>query len=227
MIRTVALIALVGSAAAYQSDELFCTQTYNVLTCGSYTTNTTCVADTKCVWDADEEGCNLNAADNALWSSDVMAGYGNLTASTSGAACGAVTTEAACVTACAWSGENKECMANVATADAALTAASVPAGVRGFVAVSTMGATTCGPAGNATATNCADSKCELQTKGDESRCRLTAEYALSAMQEKCGANGAAALATAQAANGVSSGADVAAPLMVVLSTLVAALAIFA
>jgi hypothetical protein len=58
-------------------------------------------------------------------------------------------------------------------------------------------------------------------------CQLTAEYALSAMQEKCGANGAAALATAQAANGVSSGADVAAPLMVVLSTLVAALAIFA
>jgi hypothetical protein len=58
-------------------------------------------------------------------------------------------------------------------------------------------------------------------------CQTTAEYALSTMQEKCGANGAAALATAQAANGVSSGADVAAPLMVVLSTLVAALAIFA
>ena len=227
MIRTVALIALVGSAAAYQSDELFCTQTYNALTCDSYTTNITCAANTKCVWDADEEYCGLNAADFNLMIADYEAGWGNMSASASVAACYAVTTEAECVTACAWSGEEQRCKANVATADAALTNASVPAGVRGFAEVQTTSSTTCGPAGTANATNCADPKCVLETENNETSCQPTVEYSISTMQEKCGANGAAALATAQTANGVSSGADVAAPLMVVLSTLVAALAIFA
>jgi len=47
------------------------------------------------------------------------------------------------------------------------------------------------------------------------------------MSAKCGTNGTAALAIAQTANGIGSGANPAAPAMVILSTLVGALAIFA
>jgi hypothetical protein len=118
-------------------------------------------------------------------------------------------------------------MANIASADAALTTASAPAGVRGFIEIATTSQTTCSPAGDATAANCADSKCEFKTEGTDTTCGPTAEYGLGVMKAKCGSNGATALAAAQTANGVSSGADAAAPLMVVLSTLVAALAIFA
>jgi hypothetical protein len=78
-----------------------------------------------------------------------------------------------------------------------------------------------------TPTTCSDSNCEIVTQRTETSCQVTNAYALSAMSAKCGTNGTAALAIAQNANGIGSGANPAAPAMVILSTLVGVLAIFA
>ena len=148
--------------------------------------------------------------------------------STAGAACAAITTDTACTedTTCVWSPINTSCMATAATASTALTAASVPAGVQGFVALGTTVQTTCGTAAVSAAT-CADPNCELVTQGTFSSCQVTVAYGLDALRAKCGTNGAAALAAARAANGITSGANAAAPAVAILATLGCVLALFA
>jgi len=224
MLRTVALLALVAGASAYQTDEIICTHVYNTITCGELETNATCTANTECVWD---DGCELNAIDQAVVSTDYSAGSSALIASTAGAACVAITVEATCTadTTCVWSAEDTACLPTIATADAAMTTAGLPAGVQGFVnAVYITGTTTCGPA-TASNTTCTDSKCEFDV--EDSECVVTRAHVFSTMSAKCGNNGAAARSTAQAAVGISSGANAAAPAMVIISALVGALAIFA
>ena len=81
-------------------------------------------------------------------------------------------------------------------------------------------------ASKAACTAAAADGCELQTLGENFRCKTTNLAKVESIKELCADNGAATYATAAAA-ATPSGADVAAPLMVVLSTLVAALAIFA
>ena len=113
----------------------------------------------------------------------------------------------------------------IATADAAGTTADCPAGVRGLInAAYITDVTTCGPA-TASATTCTDSKCVFNV--EDSECGIAPAHSFSTMSAKCGTNGAAARSTAQAALGISSGANTAAPAMVILSTLIASLAIFA
>jgi len=92
MLRTVALLALVAGASAYQTDEVFYTHVYNVMTCGELETEATCTANTECVWD-DNDGCDLNAIDKAVVQNDLNAGVNGLMSSTPGAACGAITLE--------------------------------------------------------------------------------------------------------------------------------------
>ena len=218
-----------GVWSAYQIDEIFCTHGYNQMTCGALETKAICTANTECVWDADD-GCSLNAADLALIIADVNSAF---TVSYD-AACSAITVEATCTTdtTCVWSAENTGCMPTFATAKTALDAASVPAGVLAYYEVFTYGVTTCGPA-TVSATTCSNSTFEIWTppasaqQGTASTCDPTAAYVLKTAGAGCGTNGATALATAQAANGISSGANTAAPAMVTISALVGALAIFA
>ena len=69
--------------------------------------------------------------------------------------------------------------------------------------------------------------CALQTIGAKIRCHISQVKYIETVETKCGTNGAAARSTAQAAAGISSGANTAAPAMVILSVLIASLAIFA
>ena len=224
MFRSIAVLALVGSASAFQTDEIFCTHVYNRVTCGELETKATCTANTECVWD---DGCELNAIDMAVIRTDYNTGVNGLESTAPSLACAAITAEATCTadTTCVWSAEDTACLPTIATADAAMTTAGLPAGVQGFVnAVYITGTTTCGPA-TASNTTCTDSKCEFDV--EDSECVVTYAHVFSTMSAKCGNNGAAARSTAQAAVGISSGANAAAPTMVIISALVGALAIFA
>jgi len=182
------------------------------VTCSALTTNTTCAANTECVWIAESSECGLNEADETVYVADYIVAAAAVEASTAGAACTAITTDTACTanTKCVWSAEITICRATIGTAESALAAASAPAGVQGFYGLITTCATTCGPA-TVSATTCSDPDCELETQGTDTSCVVTTTYALSAMSAKCGTNGAAALSTAQAANGLSSSANTAAP----------------
>jgi len=213
-----------GSCSAYQTDEIFCTHVYNWLTCGELETEATCTANTECVWD---DGCELNAIDHAVVKTHFNAGTTALMSTAEGMACSVITVEATCTTdtTCVWSAEDTECMPTIATVDATGTTADCPAGVRGMVNdVHITGSTTCGPA-TASATTCTDSKCEFDV--EDSECVVTNAHVFSTISAKCGNNGAAARSMAQAAVGISSGANAAAPAMVIISALVGALAIFA
>lgn len=227
MFRAVAVLALASVVSAYQTDEIFCKHAYNAFTCTALTTNASCAANTACVWDAGT-ACGLNQVDQTVLVNDLVGGLEAVAASTAGAACAAITTDTACTedTTCVWSPINTSCMATAATASTALTAASVPAGVQGFVALGTTVQTTCGTAAVSAAT-CADPNCELVTQGTLSSCQVTVAYGLDALRAKCGTNGAAALAAARAANGITSGANAAAPAVAILATLGCVLALFA
>jgi hypothetical protein len=224
MFRSIAVLALVGSASAFQTDEIFCTHVYNRVTCGELETKATCTANTECVWD---DGCELNAIDMAVIRTDYNTGVNGLESTAPSLACAAITAEATCTadTTCVWSAKESECLVTIATADATGTTADCPAGVRGMIgALYITEQTTCGPA-TASATTCTDSKCDFDV--EESECEISNAYLISTMSAKCGTNGAAARSTAQAALGISSGANTAAPAMVIISALVGALAIFA
>jgi len=121
--------------------------------CGTLMTEATCTAKTKCLWDTD---CELNAAGTEIWQIDFMSAMTAVSQSTAGDACEDITTETACTTAstCVWR-QDSGCMTTIATAEAALTAISAPAGVQGFLGVYTTGSTTCAPA-TASATTCSD-----------------------------------------------------------------------
>ena len=217
-----------GVWSAFQTDEIICTHAYDWLTCDELETEATCTANTECVWD---DGCELNAIDMAVIRTDYNTGVNGLESTAPSLACAAITGEAACTadTTCVWSAEasaeDTKCLPTIATADAAGTTADCPAGVRGMIgALYITEQTTCGPA-TASATTCTDSKCDFDV--EESECEISNAYLISTMSAKCGTNGAAARSTAQAALGISSGANTAAPAMVIISALVGALAIFA
>ena len=166
------------------------------MTCDGLETEATCTANTECVWD---DGCELNAIDIAVIDADFDVCVNGLMSSPPGAACGAITGEAACTadTTCVWSAEasaeDTKCLPTIATADAAGTTADCPAGVRGLInAAYITDVTTCGPA-TASATTCTDSKCEFDV--EESECRVTNAHVFSTMSANCGTNGADARST--------------------------------
>jgi hypothetical protein len=119
-----------GVWSAFQTDEIICTHAYNWLTCAELETEATCTANTECVWD---DGCELNAIDIAVIDADFDVCVNGLMSSPPGAACGAITVEAACTadTTCVWSAKDTNCLPTIATADTTGTTADVPAGVRG------------------------------------------------------------------------------------------------
>jgi hypothetical protein len=233
MFRSIALLALVGSASAFQTDEIICTHAYNLLTCDGLETEATCTANTECAWGGDD-GCELNATDLAVMDDDGEAGVRALISTAEGQHCATITVEDTCTTdtTCVWSAANSQdseaeapdCLPTIATADATGTTADFPASIRGLIAHYITDLTTCAPA-TASATTCTDSKCVFNV--EDSECGIAPAHSFSTMSAKCGTNGAAARSTAQAALGISSGANTAAPAMVIISALVGALAIFA
>ena len=232
MIRTVALIALVGSASAaaadYKSDEIGCTNAYNAVACDSYLTEAACNADNACLYVSgdDDEYCGLTADNEPIWDEDSSAADTALQAAVT--ACSALdNTAAACTGDCAVGQE--ECVPTATKVSTVLTADGANASIMGYeMAEATSDATR---SIHATAAACeAIDGCEFQTMtvGDQtmSRCQSPDYAKIQSIKALCVDNGATTYTTAAAA-ATPSGADVAAPLMVVLSTLVAALAIFA
>ena len=230
MIRTVALIALVGSASAaaadYKSAEIGCTNAYNAVACDSYLTEAQCTADANCVYvsEGDEQSCDLTAANQANWDVDKDAADAALEATFM--ACDALAnTAAACTGDCTVGPDS--CIPTITKASTVLTADGANAGIIGYNMAEGDNMATCAiHATKAACTAAAADGCELQTFGENFRCKTTNLAKVESIKELCADNGAATYATAAAA-ATPSGADVAAPLMVVLSTLVAALAIFA
>ncbi len=229
MIRTVALIALVGSASAagiYKSDEIGCTNAYDVITCDSYNTEAACTANDACLWDSADEGCDLAADKQTEWDGDNSATALALSAARN--ACRAMeNTVAACTGNCAVGPE--ECIPILTKVTLDLKADTASAGIKGYLLAETISDTT--RAIHTTAAACtAVAGCEFQTMtvGDQtmSRCQSPDYAKIQSIKALCVDSGATTYTTAAAA-ATPSGAGIAAPLMVVLSTLVAALAIFA
>lgn len=228
MIRTVALIALVGSASAaaadYKTAEVGCANAYNAVTCDHYLTEATCNADKSCLFvsEGDDIYCGLTADEEVTWDADSSAADTALQ-STSVACEAKDNTAAACTGDCAVGQEM--CVPSATKVTTVLTADGANAGILGYNAAEATSEATCGI--HATAAACtAVAGCEFQTLGDQGRCKTTNLVKVESIKVLCADNGATSYATAAAA-ATPSGADVAAPLMVVLSTLVAALAIFA
>ena len=234
MIRTVALIALVGSASAaaadYKTAEVGCTNAYSAVTCEHYLTEATCNADPVCLYvsEGDDNYCGLTADEEVTW--DVDSSAADTALQTAINTCNALdNTAAACTGDCAPGSEQDGCVPTVTKTTTLLTADGANAGILGYQAAEATSSATCGI--HATEAACtAVAGCEFQTLtvGGEtmSRCKTTNLVKVESIKALCVDNGATTYATAAAA-ATPSGADVAAPLMVVLSTLVAALAIFA
>lgn len=230
MIRTVALIALVGSASAaaadYKSAEIGCTNAYNAVACDSYLIEADCNADANCLYvsDGDDEYCGLTAANEPIWDADSSAADNALLSAQT--ACSAKdNTATACTGDCVVGRD--ECIPTATKVSTVLTADGANAGILGYNSAEATSDATCAiHATKAACTAAAADGCELQTLGENFRCKTTNIAKIESIKLLCADNGAATYATAAAA-ATPSGADVAAPLMVVLSTLVAALAIFA
>lgn len=236
MIRTIALIALVGSASAaaadYKTAEVGCANAYNAVTCDYYLTEATCNADKSCLFvagagEGDNGHCGLSADEEVTWDDDSSAADTALQSTID--ACEAKdNTAAACTGDCAPGREI--CEPSAAKITTVLTADDANAGILGYSVAEAVSQATCGSYETEAACT-AVAACEFQTlvvDGETmgSRCGTTKLVKVESIKVLCVDNGATSYATAAAA-ATPSGADVAAPLMVVLSTLVAALAIFA
>ena len=231
MIRTIALIALVGSASAaaadYKTAEVGCANAYNAVTCDYYLTEATCNADKSCLFvagagEGDNGHCGLSADEEVTWDDDSSAADTALQ-STIDACSAKDNTAAACTGDCAPGRD--ECEPSAAKITTVLTADDANAGILGYSVAEAVSQATCGSYETEAACT-AVAACEFQTLGDQGRCKTTNLVKVESIKVLCADNGATSYATAAAA-ATPSGADVAAPLMVVLSTLVAALAIFA
>ena len=228
MIRTIALIALVGSASAaaadYKTAEVGCANAYNAVTCDHYLTEATCNADKSCLFvsEGDDVYCGLTVDEEVTWDADSSAADTALQSTID--ACEAKdNTAAACTGDCA-PGQDY-CEPSAAKISEVLTADDANAGILGYSVAEAVSQATCGSYETEAACT-AVAACEFQTLGDQGRCKTTNLVKVESIKVLCVDNGATSYATAAAA-ATPSGADVAAPLMVVLSTLVAALAIFA
>ena len=233
MIRTIALIALVGSASAaaadYKTAEVGCANAYHAVTCDYYLTEATCNADKSCLFVSvgNDEHCGLSADEEVTWDDDSSAADTALQ-STIDACSAKDNTAAACTGDCAPGRD--ECEPSAAKITTVLTADDANAGILGYSVAEAVSQATCGSYETEAACT-AVAACEFQTlvvDGETmgSRCGTTKLVKVESIKVLCVDNGATSYATAAAA-ATPSGADVAAPLMVVLSTLVAALVIFA
>jgi len=233
MIRTVALIALVGSASAaaadYKTAEIGCTNAYNAVTCDSYYTEADCNANDACLFvsQGDDEYCGLSADNAVTWDVDTLASENALGASR--ITCSALeNTATACIGTCAPGMSGQGCTPSYSKVVSDLTTDGANGGIKGYESAMAFSHTTCGI--HETDAACtAVIGCEFLslTIGTETvtGCKALDSVIFEYIKVTCGDNGATAYATAAAA-ATPSGANAAAPAMVI-SALVGALAIFA
>jgi hypothetical protein len=227
MFRSIAVLALVGSASAaaadYSSAEIGCTNTYNTVTCDFILTETACDANSLCLW-KDDQGdlyCGLAAddePDNLAAEQALLSDYGT---------CFSKGSETNCDGDCSWNEDNSSCDVTVTKVESVLDADGANGGTTaGFMTHAFIDINCAHRATTGIACEAVDG-CALQTIGAETRCYISQVKYIKTVETKCGTNGAAARSTAQAAAGISSGANAAAPAMIIISALVGALAIFA
>ena len=230
MIRTVALIALVGSASAaaadYSSAEIGCTNSYNYVTCDYTVTETACI-NAHCLW-KDDDGdlyCGLSADEDEVFMTDDLAAEEALKSNYD--TCYSKGSSANCDDNCSWNEDNGSCDVTVTKVESVLDADGANGGTTaGFMTHAFIDINCAHRATTGIACEAVDG-CALQTIGAKTRCYISQVKYIKTVETKCGTNGAAARSTAQAAAGISSGANAAAPAMIIISALVGALAIFA
>ena len=212
MIRTVALIALVGSASAaaadYSSAEIGCTNAYNMVTCSSAVTESSCT-NALCLWVDDEEDCKLAAGDDTATAWDADGEAENDALQSAETVCeNSASAEDDCTGDCAWWTEDEMCTLSVTKAEKLLDDDGANGGTTAARMNSLFDEITCRHL-DATAAACdaVDGCAVMNVRMDYGLsglgCTMSVAKELEVIEAKCGTNGAAALATAEAAAGIS------------------------
>ena len=194
MLRTVALIALVARASAYQTDVDSCTTVYNYFKCASFNgDNVTCAATDVCVFESDAFGnaCSIQTDAFALLSADytkageVLTQNGNDCGSYEESDCGRLR-------GCVWNELDSGCGVSKDGADYTLGFYGFPAGMIGFNELIIHGRSVCSVA----VADCPTILCNVDEDYQDSgvaKCVPSLQYAVQAVQSKCGTVGLAAL----------------------------------
>jgi hypothetical protein len=230
MFRYIAILALVGSASAaaadYSSAEIGCTNSYNYVTCDYAVTETACI-NAHCLW-KDDDGdlyCGLFGDEDKEFMTDDLAAEEALKSNYD--TCYSKGSSANCDGDCSWNEDNSSCDVTVTKVESVLDADGANGGITANFMTSAFIDINCAHLATTGIACEAVDGCALQTIGAKTRCYISQVKSVKTVETKCGTNGAAARSTAQAAAGISSGANTAAPAVVIISALVGALAIFA
>ena len=230
MFRSIAVLALVGSASAaaadYSSAEIGCTNSYNYVTCDYAVTETACI-NAHCLW-KDDDGdlyCGLYGDEDKVYMTDDLAAEEALKSNYD--TCYSKGSSANCDDNCSWNEDNGSCDVTVTKTERVLDAAGANGGTTAEYMNMAFNDIKCAHLATTGIACEAVDGCALQTIGAKIRCHISQVKSVKTVETKCGTNGAAARSTAQAAAGISSGANAAAPAVVIISALVGALAIFA
>ena len=216
MLRSIALLALLVGTSAY-SPEAACADNINHVTCmidATSSSEATCTASPAgCQWIVDEDdsstSCMLKDPDD--WFADFTSAQ--MVKGTVDAIC-SVYGETDCYNTCSWDALNENCVASVENLAAALVVAGHNPGTVAFQSLIVTGGTTC----SVDVASCTDPKCYVS----EGECSIAPLYGLGVFQTFCAED--PALANLE---GALSGANAAAPALVIISALVGALTIFA
>ena len=225
------LAALAASANAVvtytTNDSSSCTTFSNTLLCASYTTETTCDADTanKCSWSADDEECNTDESDVFTdWSA-----VGNSVSYSVPYATCLQKAEADCSGDCAWqasmSGSSNTCGLSESKTSDIYTTESAPKGLKAMAMFYTFHLVQCGPKTDQ-ATCDAVAGCEWDS--EESACGATDQKRYDIGVAECGSEGNWAAAAAATPGVTASGAaDSASRFAVLAASAVAAASLLA
>jgi len=180
-----------------------------------------------CVWvDSEDAKCMLAAGNTTAtaWTADMTAESAALATAKSGCT---GTAEADCTGGCAWmAADDTACVLTAQKAEELLDTDGANGGITAATMNDLFYEVTCMHlAGTAAACGAVDG-CSVLTVGAQTACIASVAKKISVIEAKCVTAGAAAQTAAEAAAGLS-GATTAAPAMIILSTLVGALAIFA
>lgn len=216
MLRSIALLALLVGTSAY-SPEAACADNINQVTCSIDATSSseaTCTASPAgCQWIVDEDdsstSCIIKDPDD--WYADFMA------AQVVKAGVDTVCSffgETDCYNTCFWDALNENCVASLENVAAALILAGHHPGTVAFQTIQVTQGTFC----SVDVASCTDPKCAVS----DGECGIAPLFGIGVFQQFCPED--PALANLQ---GALSGANAAAPALVIISALVGALAIFA
>ena len=211
MFRSFAVLALVGSASAaaadYSSAEIGCTNAYNMVTCASAVTESSCT-NALCLWVDDDRDCKLAAGDDTATAWDADEEAENDALQSAEIVCeNSASAEDDCTGDCAWRTEDEVCTLSVTKAEKLLDDDGANGGTTAASMNIIFDEVTCMHL-DATAAACdAVDGCTVMTMTDggqtQSRCVASDAKKLATIEAKCDTAGSAALANAEAAAGIS------------------------